>query len=268
MEHYVQYHNAEVMGVSCDELEIETFGIITNKPVSRLQDNKIWLICGEGKPRKYFLCQCFIVDEVGETEGDPDFRYYARGKVGVSLRPPILLNPIPWFADFRKSQGNFGFGLTRIEGEYAEKFERLISDEEGQIYEQALRVGAGFGNLETNRRVERAAIACVAKYYESHGWSVQSVEADRRGFDLLCVKGLLEEHVEVKGIQGEVVSFIITAGEVRQAQNDERFVLCVVTSAISDRPHLSRYEAEDFAQRFDLSPIAFRASLRVSAGLP
>jgi len=263
MEHYVQYHNAEFMGGSCNEFGNEAFGIVTNKPVSRLQGSKIWLVCGEEKPRKYFLCQYFIVDEVGEAEGDPDFRHYARGKVGVSLRPPILLNPIPWFADFRKSQGNFGFGLTKIEGEYAEKFEKLVSDEEVQAFEQALRVGAGFGDPETNRKVERAAIACVAKYYESHGWTVQSVEADRCGFDLLCVKGALEEHVEVKGIQGEVVSFIITSGEVRQAQDDEHFVLCVVTSAISNQPQLSHYEAKDFAQRFNLSPIAFRASLRV-----
>jgi hypothetical protein len=83
--------------------------------------------------------------------------------------------------------------------------------------ERAIKTGAGFGNPETNRKVERAAISCVTEWYESRGWQVQSVEIEKRGFDLLCVKRSIEEHVEVKGIQGSLPAFIITAREVRQA---------------------------------------------------
>lgn len=264
MEHYVQYHNADVMGVSCREFdEDEGFGIVTNKPVSKLRGSKVWLISGEGSPRKYFLCYWFIVDEVGQSE-DPDFKFYATGHIGVFLRPPILLNQLPWFKDFLKSQRNFWWGLRKIEDRYIVELEELASGYEQQVFEeQACRIGAGFGSPETNRQVEQAAISFVTKDYESRGWMVQSVEAGRRGFDLLCTKDALEEHVEVKGIQGEMVSFIVTAGEFRQAQSDNCFVLCVVTSALSDHPRLFRYSAKDFFKWFDLAPLTFRATLRV-----
>ncbi len=124
------------------------------------------------------------------------------------------------------------------------------------------KVGAGFGTPGTNKRVEKAAIQFVTNQYKLQGWGVKSVEVDRRGFDLLCVKDAVEEHVEVKGIQGEAVSFIITSSEVQQAKTDKRFVLCVVTSAISKRPRLMRYNAKDFTDRFSLEPLSFRASLR------
>lgn len=265
MENYVQYHNAEVMGISCHEFdESAGFGIVTNKPVSKLVGNRIWLISGEGKPREYFLCYWFIVDEVGQADEDSGFKFYASGQVGVFLRPPILLNQVFWFGDFLKSQQNFSMGLRKIEDKYITELEKLAGgDEQQALEEQARRIGAGFGSPETNRQVEQAAISFVTEYYKSRGWSVQSVEAERRGFDLLCTKDAFEEHVEVKGIQGETVSFIITAGEVRQAQSDDRFVLCVVTSAISNRPRLSRYSVKDFSEGFDLAPLAFRATLRV-----
>jgi hypothetical protein len=263
IKHYVQYHNSEVMGDPCDEfddLDIGYFGIVTNKSVQKLQGNKIWLICGEGKPREYFLCQFFIVDEVRKTNDNSDFKYYVTGKEGISLRPPIPLNPLPWFKDFREYMGNFGFGLMKIEQKYVEKLEKLVC-EEAQTIKLLQKNSVGFGSPETNRKVEQAAITFVTKHYESNGWSVQSVEIAKKGYDLLCVKGSIEEHVEVKGLQSEVIRFIITAGEVQCAHRDERFVLCVVTSAISIHPQLFRYTANEFVRQFDLSPAVFHASL-------
>ncbi len=124
---------------------------------------------------------------------------------------------------------------------------------------QATKVGAGFGSPESNRRVEQAAITIVKKHYESHGWKVQSVEVDKRGFDLLCEKGSEFKHVEVKGVRGDIESFIITAREVKQAQIDQHFVLCVVRSAISQHPLLTQYTTDDFVDTFNLSPLSFRA---------
>jgi hypothetical protein len=125
------------------------------------------------------------------------------------------------------------------------------------------KVGAGFGpSSESNRRVEQAAITAVRKHYESHGWKVQSVEADKRGFDLLCENGSELKHVEVKGIKGDVESFIITAREVKQAQVDQHFVLCVVRSATSQHPLLTQYTTDGFVNTFDLLPLSFRANRR------
>jgi hypothetical protein len=128
--------------------------------------------------------------------------------------------------------------------------------------EQQIRVGAGFGNPETNRKVERAAIVCVTDWYKSHGWDIRSVEAEKCGYDLHCVKGSAEEHVEVKGVKGTGMSFIITAGEVRRAQVDPSFIICIVNSALSIKPQISRYSGRDLIDKFDLDELAFRARLR------
>lgn len=156
--------------------------------------------------------------------------------------------------------------------EYARNLERHSSDagfagDSPQQFDEDLPpertpTGAGFGNPETNRKVERAAVSLVTDWYKSEGWTVESVEAAKCGYDLLCRKNSEENHVEVKGVQGELVAFIITAAEVRQAQKDSDFVLCVVTSALTDDPKLNLYDGESFASDFELSPLSYRAVLR------
>lgn len=136
----------------------------------------------------------------------------------------------------------------------------LLEIEQGH---RSYKTGAGFGNPDTNRRVEQAAISYVTKWYEERGWSVQSVEADKCGYDLRCVSNGSEEHVEVKGVQSEIPAFIITAGEVRQSKNNVSFKICVVTCALSNQPKLFRYDGIEFANKFNLDPISFRASLRI-----
>lgn len=140
-------------------------------------------------------------------------------------------------------------------GDSSEQFDEDLPSERTQT-------GAGFGNPETNRKVERAAVSRVTDWYESEGWTVESVEAAKCGYDLLCRKDSEENHVEVKGVQGELVAFIITAAEVRQARNDSDFVLCVVTSALTDDPKLNLYDGESFVSDFELSPLSYRAVLR------
>lgn len=156
--------------------------------------------------------------------------------------------------------------------EYARNLERHSSDagfvgDSTQQFDEELppqksQTGAGFGNPETNRKVERAGVAVVTDWYESEGWTVKSVEAAKCGYDLLCRKYSEENHIEAKGVQGELVAFIITAAEVRQAQKDLDFVLCVVTSALTDDPKLNLYDGESFASDFELSPLSYRAVLR------
>jgi hypothetical protein len=132
-----------------------------------------------------------------------------------------------------------------------------------ELEQQISKSGAGYGNPEMNREVERAAVEHVTQWYKAHGWKVQSVEAKKCGYDLLCEKHGNKEHVEVKGIQGMGMSFIITAGEVRHARSDEQFVICIVTSALTDHRQMSRYSGEEFVEKFNLVELAFRASLKV-----
>ena len=122
-----------------------------------------------------------------------------------------------------------------------------------------ISTGAGYGDPEKNKLVERAAIAAVKAHYELYGWDVKSVEREKRGFDFICKKGEIEENVEVKGIGGDIESFPITAGEVEQARMNPRFVLVVVTQALSRAPATIRYAAEQFLSSFSLDVVQYRA---------
>src|ERR1700730_7973954 len=113
MRHYVTYHNTDIMGYPCDQTNVSPFSIVTDKPVSNLLGNKLWLISGEGKPRKYFLCSVFVVDKVSEDKASR-YKNLATGERGAALRPPIQLDKSTWFGDFLRSQQNFRFGVSEI----------------------------------------------------------------------------------------------------------------------------------------------------------
>jgi len=123
--------------------------------------------------------------------------------------------------------------------------------------------GAGFGNARQNVLVEKAAIAAVKKQYRSKGWSVESVESEKIGYDLLCRKGDEERHLEVKGVSGTERAFTITAAELRRADGDENFFLCVVTSALNaKRRKLLSWRGAEIRSVFALSPVSYRARLK------
>lgn len=128
MEHYVQYRNPALVGGDCTEGIGGTFAIGTNKGlVRRLPGNQVWLICGQGRPRHYFLRNYFIVDEVGEDHSDTLFRFYAQGQRGRWFQPPLALDGLPWFYEFRRVQSNFSFGLNRMTAPFVIAFEALVS---------------------------------------------------------------------------------------------------------------------------------------------
>jgi hypothetical protein len=82
----------------------------------------------------------------------------------------------------------------------------------------------------------------------------------------------------VKATQGEAVSFIITAGEMRNVLLDRKHLTYVVTNALSAKAGLHRYDKERFLAELDCEPIAFRAvskdankdsqRLKTAAGAP
>lgn len=149
------------------------------------------------------------------------------------------------------------FHLRPVEGTVADTptLEAVLAPE---VAARVHRKGGGFGSPEHNRKVEAAAIREVRKEYETQGWTVQSREREKVGYDLFCTKGNVEDHVEVKGTQGQDVAFIITAGEVRNAMLDRRHVTVVVTDALGS-PALHRYDKERFVAELSLEPLAYRA---------
>jgi hypothetical protein len=63
----------------------------------------------------------------------------------------------------------------------------------------------------------------------------------------------------VKGVAGRERKFVITAGELRRAQQDEHFVLALVTSALSEQPILERLAACEFLAQFSFEPVQYWA---------
>jgi hypothetical protein len=120
--------------------------------------------------------------------------------------------------------------------------------------------GAGFGDPLRNQRVERAAVAVVTRRYVDTGWDVDSVESVGCGYDLDCRRGDAVEHVEVKGVQGDLQTFFLTAGEFRRAHDDPAFVLVVVALALSDAPVVSTYPGSVFLEAFSLNPVQYQAA--------
>lgn len=123
MSDYVVYHKAERMGYPA--LDIENLAIYTNKPTNGTNGNRIWLIAGEGRPRKYFLRATFLINSVESSE-KPEFTTRVIGTDGQLLDPMPLLNEESWFASFVEEQGRFAFGFNQIKNAKAVEALRKI----------------------------------------------------------------------------------------------------------------------------------------------
>ena len=122
-------------------------------------------------------------------------------------------------------------------------------------------IGAGFGDAQKNKQVERAAVAFVKASFQHNGWHVESVEGEKCGYDLRCRRGHQEKHVEVKGVSGTRVAFVITERELTQAKENPKFSLCVVTKALSQKPSLYHWEGESILDVFAFRPLQYAAKL-------
>ena len=125
---------------------------------------------------------------------------------------------------------------------------------------QVQAAGGGFGDAKTNRLVEEAAIEKVCRLLEQRGFRVRSRESERIGYDLDAAKGRTELHVEVKGVSGNGMQFLITQAEVAKAASDSAFRLMVVTEARTRRARVQEFHGRDLERRFALTPVSYIAS--------
>jgi hypothetical protein len=124
---------------------------------------------------------------------------------------------------------------------------------------ESLLSGAGFGDAKTNALVEKAAVRKVTRLLEERGFIVRSREEECIGYDLDAVKGRIELHLEVKGVSGDEMRFIITKSEVAEAASDPSFRLVVVTQARGRNARVSEFRGRDLKRLFDLNPISYFA---------
>ncbi|MDT5025418.1 MAG: hypothetical protein QOE61_1844 [Micromonosporaceae bacterium] len=90
--------------------------------------------------------------------------------------------------------------------------------------------GAGFGDAETNRLVETAAMGAVIDRYSD--WQHEDVSAAKCGWDITFRRNGTEQHVEVKGVSGQRPRVLLTRNEVAVAARDPMWKLLVVTRAL------------------------------------
>jgi hypothetical protein len=268
MRHFVQYHNAAVRGPYRHSPR-NGFGITTDKTVSSLLGDRIWLVTRCGNPPRYCLCETFIAEEFDRASYGPQ-RNQATSRLGNSFSPLLAIDSAPWFPALFRVTGNFAFGLQHI------KERRIVRGLQAALVEndkitQELRmeplrrhpVGGGFGDLVENKLVERAAVRAVMAHYKSRRWRVESREMQQLGYDLLCKHGSIVHHVEVKGIRGSVCAFILTANEKAISEIDRAFRLIVVKNALDPKKRkLVSFTGPELSNQFDLSAISFIAKPR------
>lgn len=124
------------------------------------------------------------------------------------------------------------------------------------------KTGGGFGDTATNKLVEEAAIAFVKRRLRGLGFSVRSREKEKIGYDLDATKGKQRLHVEVKGVSGSGMTFLITQNEVATARCDPLFRLYLVNRARSKAPVLTDTLGRHFDKSFRLDPVSYFATKR------
>lgn len=263
MRDFIQYHKPEVMG---EYRPGRRFGIVTTKPVSKLLGDRIWLLTGQGKSRKYYLFEVFIVDEINPGRRKSFLGNQVLGTQGTQFTPPLLIQRYPWFTELMRSTRNFYNALQRIDEPVITELLQLAGRHRRRIAEPTIEKsgGGGFGDPLSNRAVEKVAVHAVTRHLKLKGWSVQSKERNALGYDVHCVRGRSERHVEVKGVSGSVPSFIITAGERARAEHDPFFQLCVVTNAL--RPSTRRllwYAPSQIERVFSFDALSFIGHPRI-----
>lgn len=133
VEHYLGYHTKDTMEYEFDQAD--PFTLVTSNAdeadsVSCWSDSSkngfIWVIEGRKikgvRQRQYYLREVFRPTQKAEKlEGyfvgnKKKFDYFIEGD-GIEFGDTILLNDLPWFAEFKKQNGSFGFGLRLLRDE-------------------------------------------------------------------------------------------------------------------------------------------------------
>ena len=247
--------------------------------------DRAFMLCQGKGPRGIMASGRVVTDREEHRHWDKSKAKLGRKATVVDIDWDVLINPMkgPIFVRARLNEAAFA-GMfwdpqssgTRIPDAVAKRLEVAWAKFRGvptvQQFKRAILLnrevgsrrsgGAGFGNAENNRAVEKAAIRKVTSDYKAKGWLVVSVESSKCGYDLRCTLAGKKRHVEVKGIKGEGEKFFITANEFGIARRDSVYELCLVLKARSQRAKIVRYTTKELLRDFELEPLTYSAKKR------
>jgi Domain of unknown function (DUF3883) len=116
----------------------------------------------------------------------------------------------------------------------------------------------GFGTVEHRKKVESAAERAVIEKYEAKGFSTDRVTHLPCGYDFVFTKGKSVRHIEVKGTSSATQQFFLTRNEHGKGlRSNPAWRLAMVTSALSDTPQITEYDAKELQKSFDLEPYVY-----------
>ncbi|MEF2974765.1 DUF3883 domain-containing protein [Pseudomonas aeruginosa] len=116
----------------------------------------------------------------------------------------------------------------------------------------------GFGTPEHRKKVEFAAECAVIEHYKTKGYTCERVTHLPCGYDFVFTKGKSVRHVEVKGTSSPTPQFFITRNEYGKGlQSNPAWRLAMVTSALSEAPSITEYDALGLKRAFDLEPYVY-----------
>lgn len=116
----------------------------------------------------------------------------------------------------------------------------------------------GFGTPEHRKEVELAAERVVIEHYKRKGYAYERVTHLPCGYDFVFTKDESVLHVEVKGTSSSTPQFFITRNEYGKGlQSNPAWRLAMVTSALSETPSITEYDAIELKKAFDLEPYVY-----------
>jgi hypothetical protein len=213
------------------------------------------------RPHSALVAKAEVLDAA--VKGKPgDYRYRAKTGRFKLLGNPLTIRDLkrlfPGWAWLR-----FPRGKEVVPPQYANRLWRLVHKVPAiKPAEQPNTVGGGFGDAKTNRLVEKAAVRKVKQLLKKRGFVVTSRERDQIGYDLDATKRGKELHVEVKGVSGNEMQFVITRGELSLAGTDAAVRLMVVTHARGRNARVHEFLGKDVSRLFGLTPVSYFAKMK------
>ncbi|OYU28249.1 MAG: hypothetical protein CFE41_07100 [Burkholderiales bacterium PBB2] len=141
---------------------------------------------------------------------------------------------------------------------------RLLQIERPDRTEEIEVRGGGFGDAETRKAVEKAAVDHVIAALKANGFDIEDRQAENCGFDLLATGNGKRLEVEVKGTSEMARIFFITRNERQRAKASADWRLYLVSNALGEKPLLHEYTWPELETAFDMNALAWRCQFKPS----
>jgi hypothetical protein len=106
------------------------------------------------------------------------------------------------------------------------------------------------------QQLRDAALRVAVKQFEAAGWLVYVTEEPfPRQYDMMCSQDGHDLFISVIGVEGSDMVFTFREMQYIAAEEESHYAVCVVTKALSRRPELFTYTADDLQDLFDARPL-------------